>query len=305
MSEKNIKTSAIICTRNRPDDIYICLDSLKLQEQKLTEIIIVDSSDKLLKNNKKFKNYFLEQNFWGTKLIYLTSDRASLPYQRNLGVKKSSGDLIYFFDDDISAQPDYIKKLTNYFQENPQYMGGMGSFVNPDKESLRYYIYYRFFLLHGKYNTGNFTFSGMPTYPYNSHKNQDVEVLNGCAVYKREVFQDNLFDEHLSSRAPYEDSDMSKRVSQKHKLFYYPAAKLVNRTSDIGRDESFTHHKMIIYNYSYIFFKNFYPENKLKILGYFWSLLGFYLHAIIYLDFARLRAYNRGLKEFIAGSAQQ
>ncbi len=292
-----ITSSVIICTRNRKDDLIACLQSLKAQTMQPDELIIVDSSDEQVIDFNEVKNLFSNNCFPKTSLIYKHSD-PGLPYQRNVGISLATQDIVYFFDDDVVLQSDYLAQMNTVFTEHPEYGGGMGCVTNiPTQQKTTYRLFRGAFLLQQDYASGNFTASGMPTHVYGTTKFKPVQVLGGCCMaYRKKVFKNHLFDEKLSGYAYMEDCDFSARVSQEYQLFYNPHAKLVHNASPVARDNIIKNRAMFIKNYSYLFFKNFYPHNRLKVVLYWWSVLGLFVEALLYRKWHVLCGYWQGLR---------
>ena len=166
-------TSAIICTRNRIDDLTAALSSLSAQTSQPTEIIIVDSSTTPLETNPKFNEIFSKNIFKNSKIIY-THTKPGLTIQRNVGIKRASSNIIYFFDDDVILQKNYIEEMNKIYISNQKFAGGMGSVTNlPPPSSMLYKLFRKFFLLQTDYSSGNFRLSGMPTHAYGTNKFKD------------------------------------------------------------------------------------------------------------------------------------
>ena len=151
-----MKHTAIICTRNRVPDIGRCLKSLSQQQRPFDQIVVVDSSDIPLSFHSSFRKLFTDTTFAQTELVYAHT-RPGLPYQRNCGIGHASGDIVYFFDDDAQAAPDYLLQMEDLFEKHPECDGGMGEIVDMPQQSRASYLFYRFFGLHGKQGTGSFT----------------------------------------------------------------------------------------------------------------------------------------------------
>ena len=102
-----MKTSVVLCTRNRVDEVIRFCQSLYNQTELPDELIIVDSSDTPLNYNEKFLGFFKQRQ----QDIYLRfiHTEPGLTRQRNVGVRESSGDIIYFFDDDVILEPDFLQ----------------------------------------------------------------------------------------------------------------------------------------------------------------------------------------------------
>ncbi|MBM3247159.1 glycosyltransferase family 2 protein [Candidatus Pacearchaeota archaeon] len=101
------KVSVVIPSYNEEKDIGACLESLKKQSYKNIEVILVDdgSSDNTLdvakQTAKKAK----------LKLILLKQNHQGPGRARNLGAKKSRGEILAFVDSDMTFEKDYVKNL--------------------------------------------------------------------------------------------------------------------------------------------------------------------------------------------------
>jgi len=121
-----MKISVVICTKNRVQELMRRLKSLIAQSFPPDEVIIVDASDTedaYLKIKEEFPK--------DSRFKYLHT-KPALTYQRNVGVGNSSGDIIFFFDDDTVLDKDFIKEITKVFESDPaEKIGGvMGNNVN-------------------------------------------------------------------------------------------------------------------------------------------------------------------------------
>lgn len=297
---KVITSSVIICTRNRPADILICLHSLAKQTVCADEIIIIDSSDAPLESNNEFQQLFTPTHFGITHLVYRHT-APGLPYQRNVGISLATQEVVHFLDDDVILTPSYLQIMNETFANHPEYAGGMGTVTNiPVPLKRNWFRAMRhLFLLQRDYASGNFTWSGMPTHAYGLHELKSVAVLGGCCMaYRRSVFVKHLFDEKLERYAFMEDCDFSCRVWRDALLFYNPHAQLEHHPSKANRDGIVDNRAMYIKNYSYLFFKNFYPRNRLKVIAYAWSVTGLFVEAAITRNSDYLKGYCKGLKQY-------
>lgn len=287
--------SVIICTRNRLDCISECLASIAEQTAFPNELIIVDSSDIPLIAQEQFTSFFTHENYPHTKLFYRHT-RVGLTHQRNIGIDLAHSDIIYFFDDDTVLEHNYLKEMQRIFAGHPKYAGGTGYITNisPYKQTFRYFVR-TFFLIQRNYTLGHFTSSGMPTHAYGTDQFKEVQTMSGCcSAYRSCIFTKHRFDENLKRYAYMEDCDLSKRVSNHHKLFYNPFARIAHNQSPLSRERLIDFRAMFSNYYTYLFFKNFYPENKIRIIAYLWSMLGLLIEALYSTVTQRNTAYIRG-----------
>lgn len=296
----HLKTTVIVCTRNRIDDLMGFLPSLALQTDQVNELIIVDSSNIPLQSQYQFQELFSSYLFPNTVLRYV-HEKPGLTYQRNVGIKLAHGNILYFFDDDVILDKQYIYEMNRAFENHPDYMAGMGDISNIKRNvSCLYQLFRSVFLLPREQASGYFTWSGMPTHPYGTNTFKQIEVLGGCCMaFKREVFTRFVFDEALYGYAAMEDCDIARRVSYTMPIFFNPRAKLQHRESPAARDTVVERNAMFMRNYSYLFFKNFYTRRRLKIVAYGWTLFGLFLESVLMRDGQRLYGYWLGLKRFV------
>jgi len=298
--KERLTTSLIIPTRNRLHDITQCLHSIQQQKEPFDEIIVVDSSDIPLKQSNNFCKIFTEKQFSLSTLLYIHT-RAGLPYQRNRGIERARGDLIYFLDDDAVLYPDYLIQIKKVFLKYPGYGGGMGDIVNEMPRPWWSSLFGRLFLFNGAPFSGSFSWSGLVEYPYRAPTFRRVEALNGCAVYRKTVLEKYWFDEKLPGRAELEDADMSWRVGREHQLFFVPHARLKHVPSSAAREPRQDFYAGYVRNYTYLFFKNVYPTNKFTIVGYWWSLVGFFVRAFLKRSWQEFVGCWKGLWWYMMG----
>lgn len=299
-------TSVIICTRNRLQDVLTFLPTLTTQTEPATELIFVDSSTEPLETVPVFQELFNSQNFPETRLVYVHT-QPGLTFQRNRGIQQATGDIVFFFDDDVTLEKDYLEVMRQTYERNSDFAGGMGTVTNLKPYSFNLYRLFRIiFLLDRNHASGNFTLSGMPTHTYGNSDFSCTQVLGGCCMsFRSWALEKQKFDEKLRFYGYMEDCDISKRLSDNFQLFYQPAARLAHHESPLNRDKLKNNRAMFIANYSYLFFKNFYPQARWKILFYYWTVLGLLLEGVLRLDRQVFLGYLLGLKHVIVTRAQQ
>jgi len=280
--QSKIKVSVVIPTKERAQDLRVCVGSLLKQTVTPDEIIIVDSSQ-----NEKLRS-LLKQNFYESisRIKYIHS-KVNTNEARNIGVQLSSGDIVFFFDDDVALNRDYIEEVVKVFMENGEKkIGGvMGNIKNMrrDTTSLKTNIRRLFFLDH--FGNGQWLPSGLPTWIHGKHKITKTGFLSGCmSAYRREVLREFAFDPNLGRLSGYsflDDVDMSARVSQKYKLLYTPSAKLEHRQSKEARINPKILKRQLIANHFYLFKKNT-PKHFQNVFAFFSSIIGMLVFTLIF-----------------------
>jgi len=303
-----MQVSAIIPTKNRYPDLVACVRSLLLQTTLPDEIIVVDASD----------NTGLEEvlgtTFGKNPAIRYIHSRPGLTLQRNTGVRAAGGDILFFFDDDVVLEKEFLAEICRIFRsDTAKEIGGVyGNIVSSfepgeekksgsGKSPLLLFAYSRFaslFFLSKVRKDGKFQPNGFPTYPYGSDAVTTVEcVPGGLTGYRREVFREFSFDENLTGYGYMEDDDFSYRVSRKYKNVYTPHARVIHNESPAARDRRYESRKMMIQNYSYLFKKNI-PQDFSHRAVFWWSVLGLFLNEVLTL-------HGSGLKGLLDGLARK
>lgn len=116
--ETKILISCIITTKNEEDVIGTLLSSIRSQNYRDFEIIVVDnnSTDETVKIAKKH----------GARIFVYGPERSA---QRNLGVKKSLGEYVLILDADMVLTKDVLKDCVERFEKDNK----IGSLVIPEK----------------------------------------------------------------------------------------------------------------------------------------------------------------------------
>ena len=134
--------SVIVPTLHRNEEISLFVDTLCAQTHKPDELIVVDAgepSDLQEKLTQQLKES-------GISLIY----ERSIPgtsIQRNVAISKANGDILFFFDDDILLEPDYIEQTLPCFTlpYDPPVGGVLGTFTSPYRLPWTKKLFFRFF----------------------------------------------------------------------------------------------------------------------------------------------------------------
>lgn len=130
ISKKKQKVSVVIPAYNEEKDILACLESLMKQSYKNLEVIIVDDGSK--DNTRKIVKSFGDRH----KNVFLIKNNHQGPgASRNLGAKKSKGEILVFVDADMTFDENYIKNLVRPFQLYKDIIGTTHSYevaINTD-----------------------------------------------------------------------------------------------------------------------------------------------------------------------------
>lgn len=289
-----MRVSVVVPTRDRVAELLALLEALNRQTRRPDEIVIVDSSSLPLSQT----GYAARMERTAPGATYLRS-APGVSRQRNLGARRATGDLIFFLDDDVLPRPDFIEIMTETFLRHPDFWGGMGTLEPTTARRSPGALLCRLFLLQHEYGDGRFGWSGMPRHPYGTKRFAEVHVMGGgLMAVRRAVFADDgvEFDDRLTQ--PLEDWDFSLRLSRKRRLFFNPAAQVEHRPSPIGRQVAFEQARRYMFNFRYLYLKNFFPAAPWSLPAHWWSLAGMLIVAALTGPSALLPGYLAGLLEF-------
>lgn len=158
------KVSIIVPVYNTKDYIIRCVDSLVNQTYKDIEIILVN--DGSLDNSIDLVN----EKYDDDRIVIVNQDNMGSGQARNNGIKKASGDYLFFVDSDDFIDKDTISIMMN-------------KMIN-DKVNLVICDYYKYFSDDNKIHINN-----IPNYDCNNDKQSVIGMPAAfCKLFKKEIF---------------------------------------------------------------------------------------------------------------------
>lgn len=267
-----MKASIIIATLNRPDDLRSTLSSISGNTTLPDEVIIVDqgdfgSSEKVL---QKFNNLNIK---------HLPLVEKSLTKARNLGIKNCLGEILFFFDDDVEIDSDYIKNAIEFMEAHKEVRGLTGhDLKQKQSNNLLRRLFGVLFCISSFSGKSVILRSGQNVLRNFSDNIQSVGWLSGCnMVIRRKVFDGGLrFNENFVHWCYGEDVMLTYQIYKQYpgSLQYLPQLQLKHNQSPTGRLTNKQLVRMRII-YRYIFWKREISQNKtFNTFCYLWSQLG-------------------------------
>jgi GT2 family glycosyltransferase len=293
--------SVIIPTAKRQDMLLRFIDSLNAQTRAPADLIIVDGSAS--KDQEQSYRARLRPEI---VLRYISSEMG-LTRQRNRGIEASDSDILFFFDDDVVLEPEYLAIVAAEFDApggeaigaitglivNNAVPQSPRSFVERTQRAGDALIRRVFFLL--RPGDGRFLPSGMPTFVAHDQLETDCECLQGCCMaFRRELVSQLKFDERLSRYCYMEDDDIARRVARRARVRYVPRARCEHLQGPANRLTAFAAAKMMMVNHHYLFRKNF-PQDTAHRAAHTLSLFGYPLLMAWGLNYRRCAGSVAGL----------
>ena len=267
-----MRISLIICTFKRPESLLRLLESIRKQEVKPDEILIIDGSP----DNPTLKA-LEEKNYSSVKYFQVQDEDRGLTRQRNFGLREVSSDseVICFLDDDVVLEKAYFRELLETYEGKPNAVGVGGYIVDetewkkaaaPAFDEFEYDGYVRKL---GSRNvlrkrlgllsdqppgfmpefSNGFSTGFLPP----SGKIYPVEFfMGGVASYRKNLFEKISFSSYFEGYGLYEDMDFCLRASKLRQLYVNTAAKLHHLHEESGRPNKYTYGKMVIRNGWYV-----------------------------------------------------
>ncbi|HLO84751.1 MAG TPA: hormogonium polysaccharide biosynthesis glycosyltransferase HpsN [Nostocaceae cyanobacterium] len=225
------KVSVIIPTYNREKTLRDSIEDVLKQDYANFEILVVDQTAK----HEPETQAYLEDLAIAGKIQLFCLNWASLPGARNYGVRRSTGEIIVFIDDDVNLTPGFLAAHVKNYLQNPE-IGAVAGRVF-DRMKL------------GE-SGGDLQIEDLPPQAMNpgiawyyidlvhTIKPQQVITARGCNMsFRREIFTKYglKFDERFRGSAVREESDFCLRLRQTgYKIWYDPEAYLVHLGEETG-----------------------------------------------------------------------
>ncbi len=113
-----MKVSVVVCTRDRHDTIGQAIESIAQCDYPDFDIHIMDQST--TDGTKQIIDSITPKYAETCPIVYHHLDKAGLSRSYNAGMRVSNGDIIAFTDDDVIVPTDWVQKIVNAFQNDPQ-----------------------------------------------------------------------------------------------------------------------------------------------------------------------------------------
>lgn len=261
--------SVIIPTYNREDALRDSIADVLKQDYPNFEAIVVDQTA----THKPEIQEYLEEMSHAGKIRWFRVDWASLPGARNYAVRRATGDIILFIDDDVQLPEGFLAAHGRNYQEKPEVgavagrvfdrmkltdSGGSLSIEELPPEAMDPGIaWYYIDLVH-------------------TVKPQQVLSARGCNMsFRREIFTKYglKFDERFRGSAVREESDFCLRLRETgYKIWYDPEAHLVHLGEETGgchdiSTKSLKYQLTFYHNHFFLGLKNLTPGQYLRFFA--------------------------------------
>jgi GT2 family glycosyltransferase len=132
-----------VCTRDRTDDLAICLGALSRLDYPNLDLLVVDNAP-----GSDATEHLVRTSYPGVR--YIREPRPGLNWARNRAIIEARGEIIAYTDDDGVVDPGWVRTLVSVFTEDPDVMAVTGLVVPYELETEAQI----FFEWHGGFGRG-------------------------------------------------------------------------------------------------------------------------------------------------------
>ena len=271
--------SAIIATKNRPQDLRLTIRTLLNQTRLPREVIVVDQSPELHSYNatqEEFRAFDSAISSVPTLKYIHDPLIVGVSAARNRGMEVAEEEIWLFFDDDVDIEPEFVKELLDVYATNPEIAGVSGIITNYGPLPWAFRAWLKIF------TCGPFQDKRLPLY-WKAEKMLDkglqrVHGFTGALMsFRAGVARGNRFDTTI--RTGEEDVDFCLNLGGNPLLVIAPRARLRHMRSPIGRSGDLWLKR---FSLSQSFFYRRYWDGHLKNrLCFWWLCIGLGLAATL------------------------
>ncbi|MFA5839699.1 MAG: glycosyltransferase [Candidatus Margulisiibacteriota bacterium] len=231
------RVSVVIPTRNRRKVLDACVDSLIAQTIKPFEIIIVDDGHFLHNGLKqKIESAGITCSIVSNEVI------SGISASRNRGERRALGEIVFFADDDIFFDKEYLEQTLRIFvADKEKKIGGVDGFwVNkPRRGGVKATIFHLFQPFGEEYDGLLLPNGYLAKVNWTNHPTR-TNVFGGVAAFRKEVFEKEHYDEvNFPGYTKAEDSEFANRVAKEWQLVFMPLSRFWHHPAEGGRPGSF------------------------------------------------------------------
>lgn len=220
--------SVAVCTRDRPQQLAICLNALRKLSSAPLEILVIDNAPKTQATQELIKNSFPE-------VTYILEPTPGLDWARNRAIASAKGDIVAYTDDDVVVDEGWSEAIVRIFARNEDVMAVTGLVVPYELEAEPQLLFEKY----GGFGRGFVRKWYRPSDDERSklamlHAGSGKFGTGANMAYRRSVFREiGMFDPALDVGTVTNgggDLDMFFRVLKfGHSLVYEPAAMVRHR----------------------------------------------------------------------------
>jgi GT2 family glycosyltransferase len=257
-------------------------------------VILVDDERIADEKIEYFRN-ILEARGFALNYIQKKGDYG-LFKSRIIGIAQASGEIVFFMDDDVELETNYLTKLFIAFEQFPGVVGIGGTDVLHTTPNCYWRWWARLFGYDsgnpGKLSAGGF--GGSMIYWHRQQGPFITEYLSGCNMsFRKSIFRNLESKDWLLGYSLGEDLYLSFWARQYGTLLVVPDMKVAHNQSIMSRDSYQKSAYQMIANHFCLL--QFYRAPWMRYIAFCWTVLGLFIKGIFSKHRAEiLKGYARG-----------
>ena len=280
------RRAVLVPTMNRLDDMMEMVDSVLAQTVPVHVFAVVDAGDTPTLEARLRER--LEPV--GIDLLYRTSTPGT-SLQRNIGLdllaeELQADDLVFFFDDDVLLEPDFVENCIRCMEleRHPPVGCVLATFTQEPRPQGWQQTWFRVFQMTHQVTGDRAKLGAAGAVQWLMEPSTEVAVpvaSGGRTCYRWEAIQHERLDEFLPGYTLNEDVEFSFRVARRWTILHSPAVRLFHKRSPAGRIDYGDRLSRMVYSQFY-FFRKHRPRDPGHIAALAWNALGtstFYIAA--------------------------
>jgi glycosyltransferase involved in cell wall biosynthesis len=292
-----VNVSIVIGTRNRPESLRRCLESIARQTRLPAEVLVVDDG--------ALDPCAALAPLQGTGILGRYFNKSATPgltKSRNLGIRESTGDVVMFLDDDVVLDRGYVEAIARVYEAHPE-AAGVGGRLLGGLPSWPKRVFLRTFLLDAA-DDGRVLPNGIGVLIRTIDRVTRVEWFSGCNMsFRRNVFDHVMFDEDFAGNGWGDDRDFSYTVSRRRTLLAAPDATLWHLEDPRARASQRDFGAVEIL-YVARFFAKHMPPHWPNRLALWWSFAGILARNLVTARWAAAAGNLAGMRGVASGSGR-
>jgi GT2 family glycosyltransferase len=215
-----LSLAVVLCTRNRGQVLLDALGDVLAQAPKTAEVLVVEQSD----HDVYTSVASAVEDASDPRLELIRAKPLGLPHARNVGIRRTTADVLLFLDDDVRLAPGCLEAHLDAYRRE-----GAGGVVGRIDEEIPMTNHPK---LANRIGPGGRVLTNLE-----SNVRGEVETLKGANMSFRRKALDvvGVFDENYRGTFLLEDADMSTRVRESGwELWFEPAARLRHLSTPSG-----------------------------------------------------------------------
>jgi glycosyltransferase involved in cell wall biosynthesis len=242
-----MKISIVIPIYNESENILKLLNSIFDQKVKRMEVILID--DGSTDQTKKIIKPYLK------RIKYFKIKNSGVARARNIGIKKSNGSIIIFFDGDVILKKNSLNNFIKYFKENKNVNILQGIWNKEFFEKTNYITKHLLLKL-----DFNFNEIYKKQKKYHTFKGIKVsELATGCLGIRKKIANKFFFNENYKSSGG-EEFELGSKISKIYDIYLTPKIKVYHKFE--GLFETLRRIFFRTINYSIVYFNLNNEEKK-------------------------------------------